>query len=102
MVMHRGGGSEERSDVRDWDLTVDYEPESADQEEEDDDEPNYVIGDIRVDANRAWADYQETLPEEVARKKAVRLAYQKKQEEEERLRKVATLKTMLAELGEKV
>ena len=84
------------------DLTIDYEPEGADQEVEDDDEPSYVVGDIVVSGKRAYSDYRETLPEEVARKKAVRDAYKKAEDEKKRLREVATLKKMLSELGEKV
>jgi hypothetical protein len=84
-----------------WDLTIDYENEN-DQEVEDDDKPCYVVGDIMVSSKRAYKEYQETLPEEIARKKALRDARLRDEDEKKRLSQVATLKKMLSELGEKV
>jgi len=103
LVMTEGGGGDIKSPLPDevWDLTIDYENEN-DQEEEDDDEPSYVVGDIMVSSRRAYSEYKETLPEEVARKKALRDARLRDEEEKKRLSQVATLKKMLSELGEKV
>jgi len=103
LVMTEGDGDTIKSPLPDevWDLTIDYENEN-DQEEEDDDKPSYVIGDIMVSSRRAYSEYKETLPEEVARKKALSDAYLRDEQEKRRLKSVATLKKMLSELGEKV
>ena len=92
LIVNDGGGS---------DVVIDYDPNDYDGNEEDDDEPT-MIEDIKQSVGEAYQDYQRTLPEEVIRREDLRAAVEKKKADERKAEQVATLKKMLADLGEKV
>jgi hypothetical protein len=99
LIMDAGGGSQHACNRTD--VTIDYERDDDEQDEEDDDEPT-MIEEIKESAGQAYRDYEQTLPEEVARRAALREAVEKKRTDERKAEQVATLKKMLADLGEKV
>lgn len=103
LYMNEGGGNSINLDKpSDVDIQIDYEPDSYHQEDEQDDDDSYLAGDIITSGKRAYSFYQENLPEEVARREAIRKAFDAKKADEKRTEKVDLLKKMLAELGEKV
>jgi len=81
------------------DVEIDYEMADDEQDEVDDDEPT-MLEEIKESVGQAYQDYQRTLPEEVIRREALRAAVEKKKADERKAEQVATLKKMLADLGE--
>lgn len=103
LYMTEGGGNSINLDKpSEVDIQIDYEPDSGHQEVEQDDDADYIGHDIISSSKKAYAFYQENLPEEVARREAARREAAYKACERKRVEKVDLLKRMLAELGEKV
>jgi hypothetical protein len=100
LIINGGDGS---SDARIRpDVEIDYDRIDCEQEEEDDGDEPTMLAEIKQSVGQAYQDYQRTLPEEVARREALRAAVEKKKADERKAEQVATLKKMLADLGEKV
>lgn len=101
LYMNEGEGSSRDVDEMSANIQIDYNDDNG-QEEEEDDIADYLGDDIIVSGKRAFSQFLDTLPEAVAKREADRAAWEKKKADEKRLAQVATLKSMLAELGEKV